>query len=62
MWLRKTTPTPQHVCNLPQEAEDRDVWMCACGRIYIWSNASGYGFWWRRVWFRYWWFRAKSPA
>jgi hypothetical protein len=58
-YVRKTVPRPSHTCDLPlaDESERRDVWLCDCGRMYIWSDASGYGFGWRRVIFRYWWFR-----
>jgi hypothetical protein len=63
LYLRKSNPAPQHVCQLPPESESRDVWLCGrCRRMYIWSTNAAYGFWWNRVWFRYWWFRLGEPS
>lgn len=60
-YLRKMHPEPQHVCPVPKEAEDRDVWLCDCGRMYIWGDWAGYGMNWQRVYVRYWWYRAMAP-
>jgi len=57
LYLRKSTPGSLHVCQPPPESESRDVWLCGCLRMYIWSSDEGYGLGWRRVWLRYWWFR-----
>ena len=59
-WLRRRYPVPVHSCSMPSQdrAEDHDVWMCdTCFRAYIWSDSAGYGFEWRRVFFRYWYYR-----
>lgn len=65
-YLRHSIPEPQHACVLPSAnalegaPEPRDVWRCAvCERVYIWNDSGGYGFKWRRVRLRKWWYEFR---
>jgi hypothetical protein len=60
-YLRKQVLTPGHVCTLPEDSEDGDVYECGgCRRVYIWHDLNGYGFNWGRVYLRAWWFRLDA--